>query len=73
VCCALRDGAAAAAAAAAVATAAAGLAADTLLLLLLQVGYGQFAMRNLSTRIFQAYFKNNPKLFEEIYGFPVSQ
>jgi hypothetical protein len=40
---------------------------------MLQVGYGQFAMRNLSKRILSAYFKPNPKLFEEIYGFPISE
>lgn len=41
--------------------------------MLLQVGYGQYAMRNLSKRLLSVYFTPNPKLFEEIYGFPISE
>jgi len=41
--------------------------------MLLQVGYGQFAMRNLGKRLLSTYFTPNPKLFEEIYGFPISE
>jgi hypothetical protein len=37
------------------------------------VGYGQFAMRNLGKRILSTYFRPNPKLFEDIWGFPMSE
>jgi hypothetical protein len=36
----------------------------------MQVGFGGFAMRNLSKRLMTAYFNSNPTLFYEIFGFP---
>lgn len=30
-------------------------------------------MRNLSKRIMSTYFTPNPKLFEEVFGFPTSE
>jgi hypothetical protein len=34
-----------------------------------QVGFGGFAMRNLSKRLMTAYFNSNPALYSEIFGF----
>jgi hypothetical protein len=36
----------------------------------MQVGFGGFAMRNLSKRLMTAYFNSNPTLFYKIFGFP---
>jgi hypothetical protein len=36
-----------------------------------QVGFGGYAMRNLSKRLMTAYFNLNPALFKEIFGFPM--
>jgi hypothetical protein len=38
-----------------------------------QVGYGKEAMRAMGRRIMAAYFKPNPQLFEDIWGFPISE
>jgi hypothetical protein len=38
-----------------------------------QVGYGAFAMRNLGARLMSVYFNPNPALFQDVFGFPISE
>eukprot|EP00775_Hariotina_reticulata_P002289 gene2289-2599_t len=38
-----------------------------------EVGFGAFAMRNLSKHLLQAYFNPRPSFFQEIFGVPMSE
>ena len=38
-----------------------------------EVGYGEDANAQLSRRLWATYFAPNPKLFEEVFGYPPSE
>lgn len=38
-----------------------------------EVGYGEDANNQLAKRLWNTYFHANPKLFEEVFGYPISE
>jgi hypothetical protein len=47
--------------------------AQNLKLATAEVGYGEEANAALSRRLWSTYFAGQPKLFEEVFGFPASE